>query len=126
MDLGKNPLKIQGKLSGTRIVDSLYKAGDEYYFLDIGWKDAATHPCHYIGKLVKETDDSATFKGEDEEVFVITEIEDEDVFGDDLMLAIFRDWKNYLKENPPNHTGPEFVQRDYELDELPETINNLK
>jgi hypothetical protein len=38
---------------GTRIVDSFYKFGDIFYFLDIGWPEASSHPDHCIMELIE-------------------------------------------------------------------------
>jgi len=112
------PLKVEGELCGKRIIDSLYKSGEEYYFLDIGWVNSPSHPDHGLGKLIKEENDKWTFQDEDGELFVVSPINDSDRAYGGPMIRAYQDWKDYLKENHPNADGMDFIQRDFELKEI--------
>jgi hypothetical protein len=118
MKLGNKPLKIEGDACGKRIVDSLYKAGNNYYFLDTGWPEASSHPDHCIGKLIKAEREKWTFQDEDDRIFVITPINDEDQEWGMPMLERYNRWKTYLKENYPNADGARFVKGDFGLEVL--------
>ena len=115
MKLTDKPLKIEGDACGTRIVDSLYKVGDEYYFLDTGWPWASSHPAHPIGKLIHVGEDEWNFRDDDDRDFIVTPINDKDREWDAPMMDGYKAWKKYLKENAPDADGADFIRNDFQI-----------
>lgn len=117
--LTDKPLKIEGDACGKRIVDSLYKAGDYYYFLDTGWIDTPTHPDHCIGKMIASDGEKWTFQDDTDRLFYVSPIDAEDFVGEDFsMLRAHKEWKEYLKKKAPKADGAEFIRRDFGLGDI--------
>jgi hypothetical protein len=116
MKLSDKPLKIEGEACGKRIIDSLYKSGDNYYFLDTGWPDSSSHPDHCIGKLIKAENEKWTFQLDDD-TFVISPINRDDLEYGGSMLKRYRGWKEFLMKNYPKEDGALFIKCDLQLKE---------
>lgn len=110
--LTDKPLKIEGEACGKRIVDSLYKSGDLYYFVDIGWAEPISHPVHCIGKMTGASSEEWEFTDDIDRVFYITPIEDADSNGGIPMIKAYNDWKRYLQEKYPKANAVDFMKRD--------------
>lgn len=74
-------LKIEGEMCGSRVISDLFKVGDRYLFVDIGWPYVDSNPFHWIGKLISDKDGKMIFQDDsfiEEEpeprIFTITEI----------------------------------------------------
>jgi hypothetical protein len=106
MKLRDKPLKIEGQACGKRIVDSLYKAGDQYYFLDTGWVYASFHPYHCIGKLVDYDQGEWLFEDEEDRLFAVSVIDNKED------LEFYKGWKTYLKEKYPDLKGIDVAERN--------------
>lgn len=117
--LTDKPLKIEGEACGKRIVDSLYKAGDNYYFLDTGWIDTPTHPDHHIGKMIASDGKKWTFQDDIDRLFYVSPIDDKDFVGRDIpMLEAYKEWKKFLEKEAPNADGADFIRRDLGLGDV--------
>jgi len=122
MKLTDKPLKIEGEACGKRIIDSLYKSNDQYYFLDTGWTEASSHPDHCIGKLIKSGKEKWTFKNEWGDEFIVTPINDQDRAWNAPMIEGYYGWKKYLSEKYPDSDGARFIRRDFGLPDIKEVI----
>ena len=122
MKLSDKPLKIEGEACGTRIVSGVYKIGDQYAFLDIGWSEMpGNNPFHYIGKLISEGKDKWEFEDKRKETFVITPLTDKDKpYGGD-MLADAVAWKKFMDDN--GITEEKAIQTIREAEGIPEDVD---
>jgi hypothetical protein len=118
--LTDKPLKIEGNACGTRIVDSLYKAGDFYYFLDIGWPESNSHPDHCIGKMTDEDNSFGEWEFTDNEgrEFFVSLIHDYDKYGDSSMMEVYNLWKKELKDKFPDADPIDFIRNDLRLGDI--------
>ena len=123
MKLCNKLLKIEGEACGTRIVSNLFKIGDNYIFLDIGWTGASSNPVHWIGKLISEDngkmifrDDSYPDEPEPREYFV-TEItkEDKDQFGS-LLIDQANKWNQWETDNGiDENKAKDAIRKEFDL-----------
>lgn len=110
MKISGKPIKVEIFEGGEeqpyspRIAMAVYRAGDRYFFFDIGWIGASWHPIHEIGKLTKADDGNGVWHFEEimsdgpNRTFRLSVLEEDAEGEDGHMVDDYFAYKKFLEQ----------------------------